>query len=305
MTPLVTTVVPTRNSARTLWACLESIRRQTHPAVELIVVDNGSSDETPRIAEALADRLLTQGPERSAQRNAGARAAAGEYLLFVDSDMVLEPEVVAECVELAARGATAVIIPETSFGSGFWARCKALERSCYVGDDLVEAARFFERELFRSLGGFDEQLPAGPEDWDLHERARAAGARIARTEAFIHHDEGAPRLMHLASKKYYYGRAMADYRRKHPELARRQLSVVRPAFVRHWRRLAADPVAAAGMIAMKTCEYGAGAAGMLGASLRGSPQRASASSTAAANAEALRSNESSDQSRQPASRKRS
>jgi glycosyltransferase involved in cell wall biosynthesis len=259
---LVTAIVPTRNSGRTLWACLESLRRQTYEPLELIVVDNGSTDDTVRIAEALGDVVSSKGPERSAQRNEGARLASGAYFLFVDSDMVLEPGVVAECVALAAAGTGAVVIPETSFGEGYWARCKALERSCYVGDELIEAARFFERSVFEACGGFDEELPAGPEDWDLHERVRAGGAEIGRTSALIHHDEGALRLGGLARKKYYYGSAMADYRRKHPELARRQLSVVRPAFVRHWRRLAADPVPAAGMVVMKSCEYAAGGAGI-------------------------------------------
>jgi GT2 family glycosyltransferase len=255
-------VIPTRNSAATLAACLESIRRQTHPDLVIAVVDNASTDRTLEIAERLADVRATIGPERSAQRNEGARRVSGSHLLFVDSDMLLEPGVVADCVALAAGGAQAVVIPETSFGRGYWAKCKALERSCYVGDDLVEAARFFARDAFEAVGGFDETLPAGPEDWDLHERVRANGATIARTKTWIHHDEGEPTLDRLVRKKYYYGRAMAEYRRRHPELARRQLTVFRPAFVRHWRRLAADPRIGVGVVAMKACEYAGGAAGL-------------------------------------------
>jgi glycosyltransferase involved in cell wall biosynthesis len=261
-------VVPTRDSARTVEACLLSVREQTHPDLEAIVVDNGSSDGTLAIGERLADLAISARPERSAQRNEGARRASGSVLLFVDSDMVLEPGVVADCVEQLLRGADAVVIPETSFGAGFWARCKALERSCYVGDPLIEAARCFRRETFEAAGGFDEALPAGPEDWDLHERVRMAGASIGRTTAMIHHDEGAPHLSALVRKKYYYGQAMAEYRRRHPELARRQLALVRPAFLRHRRRLADEPGVAAGVVVMKACEYAGGAAGMASALVR-------------------------------------
>lgn len=259
---LVTVIVPTRNSAAHLRNCLASIREQTHDHIELIVVDNHSSDETTSIAADFANTVLTAGPERSAQRNAGARCATGSYVFFVDSDMALEPDVVAECVaQLRASAAEAVVVPEVSVGNGFWARCKAFERSFYAGDDLIEAARFFPAELISELGGFDELLPAGPEDWDLHERVRSRGRPIARVRALIRHDEGDVTLTGLMRKKFYYGRGMPAYVRKHPGRARAQLRLVRPAFVAGWRRLIANPATAAGMLVMKTCEFAAGGAG--------------------------------------------
>lgn len=263
MSELVSVIVPTRNSARSIRACLASIRNQSHAPLELIVVDNHSEDKTRAIAEELADAVLVTGPERSAQRNHGARRAGGAYLFFIDSDMVLEPKVVAEATALAAAGAHAVVIPEVSFGTGFWARCKALERSLYLGDETVEAARFFRRADFEAVGGFDEAMPAGPEDWDLHERIKALGISIVRTSSLIYHDEGVPTLRELARTKLYYGHGMAAYIDKHPRLARTQLRVVRPAFVRHWRRLAADPITASGMLVMKACEFAAGGVGLL------------------------------------------
>jgi glycosyltransferase involved in cell wall biosynthesis len=267
---LVTVVVPTRNSAAHIGPCLESIRAQTYEPIEVVVVDNHSTDATQELAQPLADRVLAIGPERSAQRNEGARAGSGDYLLFVDSDMTLAEDVVGQCIDAvrADPARTVVVIPEVSVGTGFWARCKALERSCYVGDETIEAARFFPRELFRELGGFDERLPAGPEDWDLHERARLAGARVARTSAFIRHDEGVLRLGRTVAKKFHYGGSMGEYMRRHPQLARRQLRVVRPAFVREWRTLAREPVLAAGMLFMKGLEFGAGAAGLAAATAR-------------------------------------
>ena len=265
---LVTAIVPTRNSAAHLRDCLLSIRGQTHREIELIVVDNNSTDATVAIARKLADEVLNIGPERSAQRNAGAHVAHGRHLFFIDSDMILESNVVAECVARVASGESeAVIVPEISFGKGFWARCKAFERSFYTGDDTIEAARFFLAVPFVEIGGFDETMPAGPEDWDLHERFRSRNPSIARTEAYIHHDEGELRLRELMQKKFYYGKGMPDYVRKHPERARSQLRVIRPAFASQWRELAASPTIAAGMLAMRVCEFGAGAAGFVAGAL--------------------------------------
>ena len=268
MAELVSVIVPTRNSAETIGECVRSIRNQSYDAIELIVVDNASSDATPEIAAEAADTVIDVGPERSAQRNAGARASRGAYLVFIDSDMVLRTDVVRDCVANAEAGADAVVIPEVSFGDGLWARCKALERSCYHGDDTIEAARFFKREIFFAVGGYDEAIPFGPEDWDIHQRVKAVAGQLGRSEAMIDHDEGELTFRELLARKYYYGKSTERYIRKHGLIARRQLTVLRPAFVRHWRRLAHDPLTAAAMLLMKACELGAGAAGLIMARVR-------------------------------------
>ena len=260
----VSAIVTTRNSAAHLEECLRSLHEQTYGDVEVVVVDNASSDGTPRIAERHADLVLEFGPERSAQRNHGVERSSGEFVLIVDSDMVLSPRVVQECVEAMRRdGAVAAIIPETSVGEGFWAACRALERSCYVGDETVEAARFFTREAYLRHGGYDEEL-TGPEDWDLPARIRRSEP-ITRVEATIEHREGRLRLLALMRKKYYYGRGFGRYIARHPGLASRQLQVVRPAFLRHRRRLARHPRLTAGMLVMKAAEFAAGGAGLLAA----------------------------------------
>ncbi len=272
MAPRVSCIVPTRNSAATLDACLRSVRAQTHPDLELVVVDNSSTDATVDVARAHADVLVDAGPERSAQRNAGARAASGEHLFFIDSDMVLEPSVVAEAAAEVDGGAVAVVVPEVSVGEGFWSRVKALERSCYVGDETIEAARYLPRETFDRVGGDGEEIVAGPEDWDLHERVTRLGGAIGRTQAFLYHDEGRLRLRETMATKFYYGRATGAYLRKHPVRARQQLRLVRPAFVRHWRRLARRPHLGTAVLVMKGCELGAGAAGLLWARVRPAPR---------------------------------
>src|ERR1700682_297874 len=86
---VVSVIVPTRNFSRTLGCCLRSARMQTHQSGEIIVVDNFSTDGTREIAGKYADAIELMGPERSAQRNHGARLAHGDYFLFIDSDMEL------------------------------------------------------------------------------------------------------------------------------------------------------------------------------------------------------------------------
>jgi glycosyltransferase involved in cell wall biosynthesis len=254
---VVSVVVPTRNSESTIDRCLKSICKQTYQNIEVIVIDNYSKDKTREIAQKYA-KVLLYGPERSSQRNYGARSARGNYLLFIDSDMELSSTVVEDCVNATVRNhLNAVVVPEVSFGEGFWTRCKALERSCYVGDDTIEAARFFGKDDFFSVGCFDEEM-IGQEDWDLNVRINQAGFRISRIKSFIMHNEGRLSLQKTMIKKRNYGKTLRIYTKKHPKEASTQLTIIRPAFIRNWRKLAKDPVHASGMILMKFCEFGAG-----------------------------------------------
>ena len=201
--PLVSIIVPTYNSSRTLADCLQSINAQTYQYIELIVVDNHSTDDTPSIAKRFSKRIFTKGPERSEQRNFGVTQAKGEFVCIIDSDMLLSPEVIKQCVDVVRQhpDVEGIVIPEESFGEGFWAQCKKLERSFYVGVDWMEAARFFNTKTYQKLGGYDPTLVSG-EDWDLSQRV-AAEAPLGRIAAFIYHDEVRLKLGRKLGKKYY------------------------------------------------------------------------------------------------------
>jgi len=161
----------------------------------------------------LADLVLNVGPERSAQRNAGAKAASAEVIGFIDSDMVLSAAVVAEAVSAVDAGAASVIVPESTTGEGYWARVSAYERSFYEGNDVIEAPRFFRADIFEEAGGFDEAM-TGAEDWDLALRTAAAGPRV-RINAMIVHDEGRVEYFDICRKKAYYAPGVALFIRKH------------------------------------------------------------------------------------------
>jgi glycosyltransferase involved in cell wall biosynthesis len=262
MMPDVSIIVPTKNSARTIESCLQSIKRQAHAAIELIVVDNSSTDSTAAIARRYADSFLIQGPERSSQRNVGARSSEGDYLLFIDSDMILDPDVVAQCMTtIGGSTAPALIIPEISIGDGFWAKCRALERDCYSNDDSVESARFYRRSAFDDAGGYDERLVAF-EDWDLSLRV-SRGTSLPRISSLIVHDEGRIKLSSHLAKKRYYAASFVLYRQKHRKTARDQANLLfRPAFARNWKRLVRHPGLTTGIMSLKTLELCAGLMGI-------------------------------------------
>lgn len=258
MTPLVSVVVPTRNVVRTIRACLESVRAQDHPALELVVVDNASTDGTFEIARELADVAVRGGPERSAQRNRGVELAGGEWVFWVDSDMVLRPSVTRLAVAAAERsGAVAVAIPEISVGPGYWTAVRALERSCYQDDPGLANPRLVRRQLLAEMGGFDAAM-AGPEDADLRLRLRAGEVPVTLADdALIEHDEGRLTLGGVLAKRVYYGRSLPAFAAKNPGALRDQGAGTLQALYRHRARLVRRPAHAAGVLLLRGLEAGA------------------------------------------------
>ena len=254
-------VVPTRNSARTITACVNSLRAQAYSDVQIVVVDNESTDGTAeRARQAGADIVVIAGPERCAQRNRGARESHGDIVVFIDSDMVLEPAIAGQIVEQFELHPElgALIIPEHSFGEGFWTKCRVLEKSLYVGNESVEAARAFRREVFEAVGGWNENLTAA-EDWDLDDRIRAHGVNVGRVTAFIWHDEGKLRLRGTFGKKRYYGQWIAAYLDAHDDGSRR---IRRSGLIDKKGDLLRHPILTTGMVTLKSVEAAGIYAGM-------------------------------------------
>ncbi len=267
--PLVSVLIPTKNSAAHLEACIASVRAQRYSNVETIVIDNDSTDATAEIAGAKADLVLHAGNERSQQLNAGARRARGKYLYRIDADFVLDPEVIGEAVRLCETGAyDAVAVHNDSDPRvSFWAQVRNFERSMYKYDATIVGARFFSKDAFEAVGGFDEDLIAG-EDYDIHNRLLAAGYRIGRIAPAETHLGEPASLLEFAAKSYFYGQSIGTFVRKSGARGWRQVSPVRTAFFRHWKAFAEHPVLALGLLVMQFVKYTCGGAGFLVARAR-------------------------------------
>lgn len=270
---LVSIIVATRSEEKVLARCLGLIKGQTYKNIEIIVVDRDSPDRTKKIAQKYTNKVYNFGPERSAQRNYGVRKAKGEYVLIIDADMELSKNVVRSCVEkvVSDKQIKAVIIPEESFGEGFWAQCKKLERSFYQGIDWIEAARFFNKTIFLKVGGYDESLVSG-EDWDLSEKVGEQG-KIGRVRELVFHNEGKINLLKTMKKKFYYAQEFSKYANKNHKTnnINRQTGLIS----RYWLflskpvKLFRNPVLGLGMLFMKTCEFGMGFLGYLQVKIKG------------------------------------
>ncbi len=251
--PIISIIVPTKDSAGSLDVCLRSVNNQTYKNIEIIVVDCCSNDDTIKIAEKYHSKIYYYYPNMCSQRNLGVQKATGDYFIFLDSDIELSSKVVEECVEKTHEGYKVITFPEIIVGQGFWFKCREIEALCYLGDDTIEAPRFYEKDAFLELGGFDEELN-GFGDWDLRERAIRAGYRIGRIKSLTMHYEGKINPINRIRKKYNYGKKAYKYIKKNPKSSFKGVPFLRSSYFANWRLLAKDPLHAFGFFSLKTGE---------------------------------------------------
>jgi glycosyltransferase involved in cell wall biosynthesis len=281
MNPLVSVVITTKNEELNIENCLRSIKAQEYNNIEIIVVDNGSSDRTKEIAGEYTDKVYDKGPERSAQRNYGMiEKSNGEYVMFVDADMILTPRLIEDCVEFINKeNCLALHISEIVLGRNFWSRVRRFERSFYNGT-VIDGARFFRKDKFVEVGGFDETM-SGPEDWDIDKKIKQvgkialvpAGQKITTNDwslanlvknkgvnpynyrAVIYHNESEFNLRKYLKKKEYYAKSFDAYINKwgkEDSDIKKQLGFKYRFFgvfleKGKWRKLLAHPPLALGM----------------------------------------------------------
>lgn len=262
--PLVSVIIPTFNSQRTIEFCLESIRKQTYRKIETQVVDRYSADGTVQIAKQFKAKTHPHPGGRSEARNYAAQRAAGDFLLFIDSDMVLTPRSIEECVSKSLKeNLDAVILPEAYSAQGLLGKWRKNEKDLLSRQGAhVQIPRFFKRTSFLKAGGYDKKLVCG-EDFDLVHRLETYGFKTGRVCSSILHLEGNPSLQDILSKAYHYGRTVPDLVRKGPSSVIRRYATMRLAFAKSSGTTFRSIGSSFGFTAMKTLEYTAYALGLL------------------------------------------
>ena len=210
--PLVSVVIPCYNPARFLEEAVASVRAQSHRPIEIILVDDGTSQaEALKLLDSLArgvDRFVRQGNQGlAAARNTGFQAAAGEFVLPLDADDRLAPSFINECLAaFEAHPEAAFVYPDYRvFGNtayterlGDYNLFRLLD-----GNSLIYAS-LIRRADWELAGGYDASLRLGYEDWDFW-------LRLAERGRFGHH---LPRVLFEYRK---HGRSLLTLAREHHE----------------------------------------------------------------------------------------
>lgn len=194
--PLVSIVIPVHNSASWIRETLDNVLSQSYPCCEIIIVDDGSTDDTKQLIDAYYDVRVkyvyqeNAGPARA--RNYGIKKAKGEYIQFLDSDDFLNPEKIARQMEVFSESPECDVVycdfAFTTAGTNV-----GIENSPIANKDKYGTEKVFEAlldgnfivihspltrtEVIRSCGAFDESL-SSDEDYDLWLKIAAKGHRF-------------------------------------------------------------------------------------------------------------------------------
>lgn len=235
--PPVSVVVPVLNAARTLSRCLDALAQLDPAPIEILVVDNGSTDDSRAIVErfaashrAVVVRVL-DAPRRGASiaRNVGVRQATGSVIAFTDADCAPEPGWLATLMRPFAEPRTAAVAglvvgdPGHSlleiFSSLYTLQLPAEPQvhttfTPFAGG-FPTANLAIRRESFMALQGFDERVAIYGEDYDLCARIYAEGWQIVYEPGSVVRHHHRTSLRSVLKQAYGFGRSHAYVIQKH------------------------------------------------------------------------------------------
>jgi GT2 family glycosyltransferase len=227
--PMVSVVVASYNGGRTLGTCLESLRHLNYPRYEVILVDDGSTDDTPAIAQAFPEVRTLRHENRglSAARNTGIAAAEGEIVAFTDSDCRADQDWLRYLVgallgtEDVGIGGHNFLPPDDSLVAAAVMVSPGGPAHVMLTDKEVEhipgCNMAFYKWALEEIGGFDPTFRQAGDDVDICWRLQQRGHKLGFSPAgFVWHYRRSTVKAYL-KQQAGYGEAEALLARKHPE----------------------------------------------------------------------------------------
>jgi GT2 family glycosyltransferase len=259
----ITVVIPARDAAAVLPATLAPLA-----GADVVVVDNASRDATAAVARAHGARVVHEPrPSRALARNAGARAARGELLAFLDADCVPQPGWLGALVGADAPLAGGPVAWPTTATPNRVERFDAAwrEHARRTGGWIGSGNLLVRRDLFERIGGFDASFALAGEDADL---CRRAGVRVTFVPAAVVTHAAERSLRGLAARAFRHGYGNGQLRRRHgPEAGRAYWRHPRPLVAGDWA-LRRFGIADRDLLWIARADYAGRVAGSLWAELR-------------------------------------
>ena len=203
--PLVSIVIPCYNYGHFLTDAIDSALSQTYPNIEVIVVNDGSTDNTSEVVRSYGGKVRLIEQENQGlpgTRNRGVREARGEWVCCLDADDKFHPDYVDHCLELDADIITA---GTKEFGDrqGGWMPPPAPKFNDFISGNKVNCSALFRKKVWEATGGFDEDMKVGFEDWDFWMRSAKLGYRIATCQEYLfYYRKHGPSMIDGAEEKF-------------------------------------------------------------------------------------------------------
>jgi glycosyltransferase involved in cell wall biosynthesis len=233
MQPLVSIVIANYNYARYLAETIESVLAQTYSPIEIILIDDGSTDDSVEIARRYPITVLAQQNQGvSTARNNGAQYAQGEYVLFLDSDDLLFPDAVEALkarleVEGARVGFAYGQLQYFGEKNGIFTS-RAFDPKALSHENYIQTSALIRLKAFQEVGGFDRGFDLG-EDWELFIRLVHKGW----TGAYL----AQPVIKYRKHRSKAQVRSQGKFRKR---LSDAKLITLYPKFF--WRKLVTHPL---------------------------------------------------------------
>jgi glycosyltransferase involved in cell wall biosynthesis len=188
-------VIPCWNGERFVSDAIESALAQTYPNIEVIVIDDGSTDGTKDVLGSFKDRIRWEStPNRggSAARTRGMEIANGDFIQFLDVDDLLHPRKIAAQLEVSRGDADAIVYCGRETHDVDRPEHKWLDSPTNEGDDIVfttakivhTASPLYRRRQLEAVGGYRNELPCA-QDYDLNLRLALRGYRFRKLDEIL------------------------------------------------------------------------------------------------------------------------
>lgn len=182
-------VIPCYNHAEFLQQTVESVLRSTYPNVEILIVDDGSKDDSGKIGRALEKAYPTvryihqsnSGPSKA--RNNGIRQAKGTYILPLDADDLISPDYIAEAVTVLQQNPDVKVVycEAEKFGekNGPW-KLKPFSLGLLAHNNMIFVSGIYRKTDWEACGGYSEDMVWGREDWEFWISMLKDGGKVVK-----------------------------------------------------------------------------------------------------------------------------